>query len=109
MFFIGSGQNFKVFSSQNKMTKLKNKRGISIIKILILGFIIVLILGYFRISLREVVQSPNTKDNLHYVGEMGTKLWNNYLKQPVSYFWNNIWIPIIWQPFMSANNPLGKK
>lgn len=83
--------------------KIRNnkKRGISIIGILFLGLIIILVLSYFNISLRAVVESPEAQDNIHYVGGAGRSLWDNYIKEPISYFWNDIWVPLFWRPFIS--------
>jgi len=79
----------------------KKEQGISIIGILFLGFIIILILSYFKISIKSVVESPEAQDNLHYVGGNTRNLWNDYLKEPVSYFWNDIFIGIFWESFIN--------
>lgn len=76
-------------------------RGISILGILILGFILILALSYFNISIRSVVESPAGQDNLNYVGGTGRSVWNDYLKKPASYFWNDIFINIFWKSFVS--------
>ena len=82
--------------------KLNNQRGgISILGILFFGFTIILVLSYFNISIRVVVESPTTQDNINYVGGAGKSLWDDYLKQPALYFWNNILIPFFWRPFIS--------
>lgn len=82
------------------MNKFNNKKGISIIGILLLGFIIILILSYFRISVRSVVESPEAQDNITYVGGGTRNLWNDYLKEPASYLWNNIFKNIFWASFV---------
>ncbi|OGI85892.1 hypothetical protein A3A01_01140 [Candidatus Nomurabacteria bacterium RIFCSPLOWO2_01_FULL_39_17] len=84
------------------MTKFNNQRGgISILGILFLGFTIILVLSYFNIGIKVVIENPTTQDNIHYVGGAGKSLWNDYFKQPILYFWNNIWIPLFWRPFIS--------
>lgn len=82
------------------MNKFNNKKGISIIGILLLGFIIILILSYFRISVRSVVESPEAQDNITYVGGGTRNLWNDYLKEPASYLWNDIFKNIFWASFV---------
>lgn len=47
----------------------KLEKGISIIGILLLGIILLLVLSYFKISVRSVVESPEAQDNISYVGE----------------------------------------
>ena len=79
----------------------KIKEGISIIGMLFLGFIVILVLSYFKISVRSVVESPTGQDNISYVGGGTRSLWNDYLKQPAAYLWNDIFVKIFWQSFVN--------
>lgn len=79
---------------------IKNK-GISIIGILLLGFILILVLSYFKISIRSVVESPEGQDNIEYVGGGTRNLWNDYLKKPATYLWNDIFVDIFWKSFVN--------
>src|SRR3989338_3134541 len=83
------------------MLKLKNKqRGISILGVLFLTVVIILALSYFDISIKTVVESPAGQENIEYV-KGGTKnLWTEYLKEPATYLWNDIWLEIFWRPFL---------
>src|SRR5690242_9175648 len=76
-------------------------RGISILGVLFLGLIIILVLGYFHISIRAVVQNPQSQDNLNYVGETGRSVWNDYLSAPLTKFWNDVVIDIFWNAFIN--------
>lgn len=78
----------------------KTENGISIIGILFLGFILILVLSYFKISIKSVVESPETQENIHYVSGNTRNLWNDYLKEPVSYLWNDVFIDIFWKSFI---------
>jgi hypothetical protein len=82
---------------------MKNKKnsGISLIKVLILGFIFILVLSFFNISIREVVESPDGQDNINYVKGTGVTIWEAYLKKPLSYLWNDVFVDIFWQSFIS--------
>lgn len=80
--------------------------GISILGILILGFILILILGHFNISIKEEVQNPTTQENINYVGGASSSIWSKYIAGPVSYIWNKIFIPYVWNPFADAINSL---
>ena len=79
----------------------RDNRGISILGILVIGFLILLVLGYFDISVRTVVESPTTQDNLEYVGGASKSLWDAYLREPARYLWNDIWLELFWRPFVS--------
>ena len=81
--------------------KNTQNRGISILGILIFGFILILVLGYFNISVRGVVESPTTQDNINYVSISSKSFWDKYLKDPASYLWNDVWIEIFWQGFIN--------
>ncbi len=77
------------------------KNGISIIGILFLGVIIILVLSYFKISVRSVVESPTGQDNISYVGGGTVNLWDTYLSKPASYLWNDVFINIFWKSFIN--------
>ncbi len=75
-------------------------KGLSLIGVLILGFFALLVLSYFKVNVKDVVQSPTGQDNIHYVGDTTTSFWDRYLRQPASYLWNDVWLPIFWRPFI---------
>ena len=84
------------------MTKILNKRGgISILGLLILGIIAVLILSYYKISIKEVVESPTGQSNINYVTDNTKTFWDKYLKDPATYLWNDIFIKIFWASFIN--------
>jgi hypothetical protein len=74
--------------------------GLSILGIIFLGIIIILVLSYFKINIKGVVESPEAQDNLEYVGGGTVSLWDKYLKEPASYLWNDIWVKLFWRPFV---------
>ena len=75
--------------------------GISIVGIILIGILVIILLGYFNINLRTVVENPQSQDNLNYLREGTVNLWNKYLKAPASYLWNDVWLKIFWRPFIS--------
>ena len=80
---------------------MKNKNsGLSIIGIIILGFVVLLVLSYFKISVKSVVESPTGQENIDYVTTNTRSLWNDYLKVPASYLWNDVFIEIFWNSFI---------
>lgn len=62
--------------------------GISILGVLFLGFLLVLLLSYFHISIKSVVDNPDTRENFNYVVVTSRDLWREYLKKPTTYLWN---------------------
>ena len=84
------------------MRKSDNKQiGISILGILFLTVVIILVLSYFNISIKTVVESPTGQENINYVGGGTRNLWTTYLAEPASYLWNDIWVNIFWKSFIS--------
>lgn len=83
------------------MKNLSKKRGISILGVLVLGVILVLVLSYFNVSIKAVVESPTGQENINFVGTTSRNLWNDYLAQPASYLWNDVWLKLIWNPLLS--------
>ena len=73
-----------------------NRKG-GLIRLLILIFIALIVLGYYGVSVRNVVQSPTSQDNLSYVWTGATSVWDNYLQVPATYLWN-IFVNVIWVP-----------
>lgn len=76
------------------------KKGISILGVLVFGVIIILVLSYFNISIKSVVESPTGQENVNYVGGGAKSLWTTYLAKPASYLWNDVWINIFWKGFI---------
>ena len=87
------------------MTKSKKnsiyQEGISILGILILGFILILVLSFFNISIKGVVESPTGQENINYVEDTSKGFWEKYLKDPINYLWNDVWVDIFWQGFIN--------
>jgi len=82
--------------------KTKKKGGISLIGILVLGFILILVLSYYKISIKSVIESPEAQSNIQYVGGKSRNLWDDYLKKPANYFWNKVVVDLLWKSF--SNN-----
>jgi len=81
------------------MLYINQKSGL--IKTVLLIIIAIIILSYFGFDLRAIVEAPETQGNLGYVWGLLVTLWNNYLMQPAIYFWNNIFIDLLWEAFIS--------
>lgn len=80
---------------------LKNKnKGVSILGILILCFIVVLILSYYNVSIKDVVESPKAQENINYVGGGAKSVWDKYLKDPAIYIWDKVIVDLLWDSFI---------
>ncbi|HEY4486861.1 MAG TPA: hypothetical protein VJB70_03985 [Candidatus Paceibacterota bacterium] len=74
----------------------KNK---GLIKLVIIIIVAILVLSYFSIDIRGVVESPQSQANFGYVGAWVSTIWNTYLARPFSYLWNDIFIDLLWESF----------
>ena len=75
-----------------------SSRNTGLIRTIILVVIALLILSYFGFNLRELADSDATQDNFGYVKTFVLNVWNNYLKRPALYLWNDIFLDLIWEP-----------
>jgi len=79
----------------------KTKKGeMSILGILVMGFLIIIVLSYFNISLKSIVESPTGQENVNYVKDTTKSVWTKYLAEPVEYLWNDVWVDIFWKGFI---------
>ena len=81
-------------AQKNRVT---GKKG-GIVKLLLIVIAVILILSYFGINLRQLVSAPTTQDNISYVATTSVSVWHKYLKAPVSYAWNKVFVNLIWNP-----------
>ena len=77
-----------------------NKHG-GFIKFLVLIIVSILVLSYFNISVKELAEKAETKENVSYVASLGARVWHEYLSRPILYFWNNIFVGILWSAFVN--------
>lgn len=83
------------------MAQCNTNRGISLLGVLLYGFIALLILSYLNISIKGVVESPTGQENIGYVQDTSRTAWDKYLKEPVHYLWHDVWIELFWKSFIS--------
>jgi len=71
-----------------------------LIKMILIIIAALLIISYFGINLRDLVNAPTTQDNITYVATTTVTVWDSYLKVPATYLWQNIFLDLIWNPSM---------
>ena len=81
------------------MMEFKNdKRGL--VKWIVIILIAVIVLSFFGFNLRSIIESDLTQNNLGYLWGLGVIVWDDYLSQPILYFWHNIFINLLWDSFV---------
>ena len=81
---------------------LRNNREGGFIKIIIIIVVIIVLLTIFKINLKDIFNSPTTADNWEIIKTFLLKtwdiivfVWQNYIKEPVVYVWNEWFIDLI--------------
>lgn len=64
-----------------------NQRG-GLVKIIVLGVIALLVLSYYHVDLRSLVQSETWQSNWTYIKEIAVQVWNDYLMPLIQKFKN---------------------
>ena len=95
-------------TARSKNLKATNRGLIGIIILIVIG---IFALSYFGISLRGIVQSNAGQENIGFVKETSIKVWDGVFKTPAEYLWNDIWVDLMWQPFVDTlkNIKAGKR
>ncbi len=83
---------------------MHTQRGV--IKFILIVIVIIIILGYLGFNLRDIMESEGVQNNLTYAWDQVVYVWETWLKEPAIWFWNNIWIPYIWEPFVNVMESL---
>jgi len=93
--FIKDVYNKYMFLKKSKMSQQGG-----LIKIIIIFIIVVLILSILNIDVRGIVESEQVQTNFSYIWNVVKMVWSDYLSDPVTYFWNNIFIALLWTSFV---------
>lgn len=78
----------------------KNNQGGIILKIIFFILILVLILNYFKIDIKNLKNST-PQYNFEKIKGSGQKIYNSYFKNSNIYLWQNFFIEIFWEPFIA--------
>ena len=69
-----------------------------LVKLVLVILVVLLIIAYFGVNLRGIVNSSTFQDNWSLIKDALISLWNNYLSVPFAYVWNQIFVNLIWNP-----------
>jgi len=83
----------------NFRKNIASKQG-GFLKMLIIFIVVIIVLSALNIDIKSIVESEQAQSNFSYVWNFAKLIWNDYLSDPVTYFWNNIFISLLWTSFM---------
>jgi hypothetical protein len=75
--------------------KYKSNTNRGFIKLIILIVVILLIISYFGINLKGVVDSSTFQSNWGYVKEFIVYIWNHFLSGIFIFIWDTILVPLL--------------
>ena len=70
------------------------------LRLIIFIIIIIAVLSYFNFNIRTFFESDIVKNNFGFIWNWTSYVWNNYLKAPLEYLWNDVFINLIWNSFI---------
>jgi len=76
-----------------------NKRG-GFIQMIIIVVIALIALGFSGFDVKNIIESPLVQENLDYVWGLVKIVWDDYLSEPILYFWHNIFLELFWDSFV---------
>jgi hypothetical protein len=80
-----------------------------IIKLIVLIIIGILILSYFRVDIRRIVESDIAQKNLNYVWGLVQYVWHNFLAAPAAWIWDRVVVDLLWSNFSGFIDRAGSK
>ena len=72
------------------------------IRTILIGLLIILVLSFFSFDIQSFIEAPQTQSNLGYVWGGVVFVWDQYLEGPLTYFWNDIFIDLLWGAFVGS-------
>jgi len=70
------------------------------IRTIIIAVVIILILSFLSFDIQSFVEAPQTQANLHYVWSGIVFVWEQYLENPATYIWSDIFVDLLWNSFV---------
>ena len=85
------------------------------IKLILLIVVVILVLSYFGVNLRNVANSDAGQANFSFLKETCIKVWDwivnvwqTYLADKASYLWNDVYVKYVWVPFTQSIDKIHK-
>lgn len=72
------------------------------IKYIILAIILIAILSFFGFNIKSFIERDIVQNNFSYVWNAIKYGWDNFLARPADYLWNDVFVNLLWEPFISA-------
>ena len=67
---------------------------------IVIILVALILLAYFGLNLKSIVSGEIFQDNWNFLKSLTLDIWSKYLKGPVMYVWETIFIPYVWNPII---------
>lgn len=85
------------------MHQYQSQTGFGLLRFLLGVVLIIVFISLLGYSVeQDVVQNEAVQSNFSYVISWLGGLWDNHLASPILYVWNDIFIDLLWQPFVQS-------
>lgn len=74
---------------------MQNGKSSGFLKLILIFIIGIAVLAYFKVDVKGFIESPRVSYAISYTGDVLVYIWDNFLKTPTLYFWNDILVPAI--------------
>ncbi len=78
---------------------MQTQRGF--LQLVVIIVIVLIVVGYFGLNIREILSSPTVQDNLSYGWALAKNIWQNYLAGPATWVYEHI-LKFLWQLFLDG-------
>jgi hypothetical protein len=77
------------------------KEGASLIRIILIIALLVVFISLLGWDIQsDVVENEQVQTNFGFVLNWLSGVWENHLQSPVLYLWNDVFVELLWQPFV---------
>jgi amino acid permease len=77
------------------------------LKTVIVIIIVLVVFGLLGISVRDdIVENEQVGENVSYVWQITVAVYDNYIKEPLTWFWEEVFVDLIWGAFVGTMNAL---
>jgi hypothetical protein len=86
---------------------IETQKGFGLLRTILILAVLLVIISLLGVNFeQDVVQNEVVQTNFGYAVGWLADLWSNHLSAPVLYVWNDIFIELLWNPFveMLINN-----
>lgn len=77
------------------------------LRTIILIVILIIIIGFLGFDLKSIIESPIVQKNLQYAWSGVVTFWENILREPTLYIWNNLFKNLLKEGFTSGIGNIG--